>query len=76
MVAVVPDTTLCTPCVTPSSVNVTVPVGRVELGNVTPTVAVTCSELPADGVVVAGFTTSVVGVFATVMLTVFEFALV
>jgi len=75
IVAVVPDTTFWTPCVTPSSVNVTVPVGRVELGYVTPRVAVTCNELPAEGVVVAGVTTSVVGVFATVMVTEFEFAL-
>jgi hypothetical protein len=64
-----PATTDCTPALTPSSVNVTFPVGCVDPAAEGVMVAVTCTEFPAVGVVDDGVTTVVVGVFATVMFT-------
>jgi hypothetical protein len=58
--------------VTPSTVKVTVPEGIVEPNDEGVMVAVTGRVLPSAGVVVAGVTTSVVGVLATVMFTVGE----
>ena len=67
MVAVVPET-LALPTVAPSRLKVMVPVGTT-LPNDPPMVAVTCKELPAVGVVVAGLTVSVVAPLATVRVT-------
>jgi hypothetical protein len=69
-----PDTTVPTTSVVPSNVKVTVPVGSVVRVAEGLMVAVTCSEPPMVGVVVAGVTVSVVEVLASVMVSVFEVA--
>ena len=68
-VAVVPDSSTEVPCVLPSSVRVTDPVGAVGPANCADRVAVTCKGTPGAGVLVAGVTKSVVGLFETVMFT-------
>jgi hypothetical protein len=69
-----PDTTVPTTSVVPSNVKVTVPVGSVVKVAEGLMVAVTSSEPPMVGVVVAGVTVSVVDVLAIVMVSAFEVA--
>ena len=62
-------TTADVPAAVPSSVKVTVPVGGEVPGLVAVIVADTGSELPPDGVVVAGVMLIVVGLLGTVTVT-------
>lgn len=64
-----PGTRVAVPWATPSRVNVKVPVGAVAPVAPGATVAVNTSELVAYGVVVAGVTTEVVPLVATVTVT-------
>jgi hypothetical protein len=72
--AVVPPVSGALPTAPPSSVKLTVPVGTVLPESLAVKVAVTSSELPPRGVVVAGVTASVVDPLDTRIGTVAEFA--
>ena len=67
MLTVVPDAPV-EPTVVPSMLKVTVPEGEDEVEAKGVMVAVSCNELPATGVVVAGATAREVATLATVML--------
>ena len=68
-VAGVPGTTATIPALTPSTEKVTVPVGRVVPGVVAVMVAVTASDAPPAGVVVAGVIVIETGLLGTVTVT-------
>jgi hypothetical protein len=74
--AVVPPVRFSVPCVTPSTVKVTVPVGIALLLPTMERVAVTASALPPCGEAVAGVRASVVPNLAIVIVTVDEVTLV
>jgi hypothetical protein len=65
----VPGTTVPVPTATPSTLNVTEPDGGDALGLLEVMVAVTSSELPGAGVVVAGVMANVLEAFATMSVT-------
>jgi len=76
IVAVFPETRFDEPCVAPSSVKVTVPLGVAELAETGESVAVRSSVLPPSGVVVAGTRARVVESLDTVMVTLEDVAVV
>jgi hypothetical protein len=63
-----PETIAEVPTLVPSNVKTTVPVGSEVPGAVAVRVAVTTRAVPPAGAVVAGVTSSVVGLLATVMV--------